>query len=119
MYPRIAPNGVGCTVDEFCDMVAYTVDLIGVDHVGLGSDYYAGQGDEELHWWRQGRWSRKPMVPISGPVEFPEWFAAGSGYATVLEHLRKRGFSESEVERIAGGNWLRMFDGGFVADPQN
>lgn len=56
------------------------------------------------------------MVPISGPVEFPEWFAAGSGYATVLEHLRKRGFGESEVERIIGGNWLRLFDG-FVADP--
>lgn len=44
MYPRIAPNGVGCTVDEFCDMVAYTVDLIGVDHVGLGSDYYMRPG---------------------------------------------------------------------------
>ncbi|MFD3982304.1 dipeptidase [Streptomyces griseus] len=119
MYPRIAPSGVDCTIDQFCDMVTYTVDLIGVDHVGLGSDYYAGQGDEELHWWRQGRWSRKPMVPISGPVEFPAWFAAGSGYATVLEHLRKRGFSESEIERIAGGNWLRMFDAGFVADPRN
>ncbi|MFF8955632.1 dipeptidase [Streptomyces sp. NPDC014894] len=119
MYPRIAPNGVACSVGEFCDMVAYTADLIGVDHVGLGSDYYAGQGDEELHWWRQGRWSRKPMVPISGPVEFPEWFAAGSGYAAVLKELRTRGFSEQEVERISGGNWLRMFDEGFAAGPRN
>ncbi|MFD7548916.1 membrane dipeptidase [Streptomyces sp. NPDC059578] len=119
MYPRIAPNGVDCTVEEFCDMIAYTVELIGVDHVGLGSDYYAGQGDEELHWWRQGRWSRKPMVPISGPVEFPEWFAAGRGYAQVLERLRTRGFSAAEVEKISGGNWLRMFDDGFSAVPQN
>lgn len=117
MYPRIAPGGIDCTVDQFCDMVAHTVELIGVDHVGLGSDYYAGQGDEELHWWRQGRWSRKPMVPISGPVEFPDWFAAGKGYAPVLAQLRTRGFSAAEVAKISGGNWLRMFDEGFTAGP--
>ncbi|MYY09122.1 dipeptidase [Streptomyces sp. SID4919] len=119
MYPRIAPNGVDCTVAQFCDMIAYTVELIGVDHVGLGSDYYAGQGDEELHWWRQGRWSRKPMVPISGPVEFPDWFAAGRGYADVQAELLRRGFTDSEVARISGGNWLRMFESGFVAGPAN
>ncbi|MEU9334044.1 membrane dipeptidase [Streptomyces sp. NPDC048290] len=115
MYPRIAPDGADCTVDRFCDMVAYTADLIGVDHVGLGSDYYAGHGDEELHWWRQGRWSRSPMVPISGPVEFPDWFAAGRGYATVRQRLLERGFSAAEVDRISGGNWVDLFATGFTA----
>ncbi|WP_181787150.1 membrane dipeptidase [Streptomyces phytophilus] len=118
MYPRLAPNGQACTVADFCDMVAYTAELIGVEHVGLASDYYAGQGDEELHWWRQGRWSRKPMVPISGQVDFPEWFAAGSGYADVLAELRRRGFGEQEIELMAGGNWVRVFDEGFRPGPQ-
>ncbi|WP_405796100.1 membrane dipeptidase [Streptomyces sp. NBC_01506] len=119
MYPRIAPDGVRCSVDRFCDMVAYTAELIGVEHVGLGSDYYAGQGDEELHWWRQGRWSRKPMVPISGPVEFPAWYAAGRGYALVRERLRERGFTAAEVARIAGGNWVDLFDDGFTPAAQH
>ncbi|MFE0424465.1 dipeptidase [Streptomyces sp. NPDC058953] len=118
MYPRIAPDGVDCTVDRFCDMVAYTVELIGVEHVGLGSDYYAGQGDEELHWWRQGRWSRTPMVPISGPVEFPGWYAAGKGYDAVRRRLLERGFTAADVERISGGNWVDLFDTGFTAAPR-
>ncbi|GII92121.1 dipeptidase [Sinosporangium siamense] len=113
MYPRLAPNGTDCSLDDFCDMVAWTVDLIGVDHVGLGSDFYTGHGDEELVWWRQGRWSRSPMVPISGVVEFPGWFDAAKGYRDVLDGLRKRGMTDEEVAKVAGENWLRLFDATF------
>ena len=114
MYPRLAPGGLDCTLDQFCDMVAWTADLVGVEHVGLGSDYYAGQGDEELVWWRQGRFSRAPVMPISGLVEFPDWFAAGRGYAQVREKLASRGFTAADIERIAAGNWLRLFDATFA-----
>lgn len=109
MYPRIAPNGENCSLDDFCDMIRWTVDLIGIDHVGLGSDYYSGHADEEILWWRQGRWSRTSLVPVSGFVEFPEWFDASRGYPAVFARLSEKGMSDAEIAAIAGENWLRLF----------
>jgi membrane dipeptidase len=110
MYPRIAPNGINCTLDDYCDMVLWTIDLLGIDHVAFGSDYYAGHADEEILWWRQGRWSRTSLVPVSSFVEFPGWFNASSGYPSVLERLSERGLNDTEVAAVAGENWLRVFD---------
>lgn len=109
MYPRIAPKGEACTIDDFVDMIKWTVDLIGVEHVGLGSDFYMGHADEEILWWRQGRWSRTSMVPVSGFVEFPQWFDSSRGYPRVLARMAEAGLSEQEVAAIAGGNWSRIF----------
>ncbi|KXX58988.1 dipeptidase [Rhodococcus sp. LB1] len=109
MYPRIAPNGINCSLDDFCDMVEWTVENIGIDHVGFGSDFYIGQADEEVLWWRQGRWSRTSMVPLTGYQPFPEWFGQSTGFPLVIDGLRGRGFSESDLAKVAGGNWDRLF----------
>jgi membrane dipeptidase len=109
MYPRIAPNGVNCSLDDFCDMVEWTVERIGIDHVGFGSDFYIGQQDEEILWWRQGRWSRTSMIALDGYQPFPEWFGQSTGFPVILQELRNRGFSETDVAKLAGGNWERLF----------
>lgn len=114
MYPRIAPNGSKCTLDDFCDMVCWTIDLIGIEHVGFGSDFYTGHADEEILWWRQGRWSRTSMVPVSGYVDFPEWFDSSRGYPAVLARLADLGLNEAEIAAVAGRNWLRLLDDVFL-----
>lgn len=113
MYPRLAPGGVNCTLESFCDMVAWTADMVGVEHVGFGSDFHTGYDDEILAWWRSGRWSRTPMIQISGRVNFPNWFDAGTGFSAILERLRALGLSDADVELIAGKNWLRVFEATF------
>lgn len=109
MYPRIAPNGINCSLDDFCDMVEWTVENIGVDHVGFGSDFYIGQDDEEILWWRQGRWSRTSMVPLTAYQPFPAWFGQSTGFPLILEALRGRGFNEVDLGKVNGGNWERLF----------
>ncbi|QBJ96722.1 dipeptidase [Rhodococcus sp. ABRD24] len=109
MYPRIAPNGVNCSIDDFCDMVFWTVENIGIDHVGFGSDFYIGYADEEVLWWRQGRWSRTSMIPLTGYTPFPRWFDSSRGYTDLLARLEQRGMSPAEVSAVAGGNWARVF----------
>lgn len=117
MYPRIAPNGVNCTVDDFCDMVEWTAELIGVEHVGFGSDFYMGHADEEILWWRQGRWSRTSLIPVTSFVEFPSWFDSSRGYPTLLQRLSARGVSDSDIALMAGENWLRVFGETFDRNP--
>jgi membrane dipeptidase len=60
-------------------MVARTVDIAGIDHVGIGTDYSHHSSQAYLDWMRMGRWSRvvnygAGAVTSSGPAAKPQWF---------------------------------------------
>jgi microsomal dipeptidase-like Zn-dependent dipeptidase len=50
LYPFHLPNGSECTLDDFCQMVAKTADMVGIDHLGIGSDLCLNQ-PQEVHTW--------------------------------------------------------------------
>ncbi|HTP97620.1 MAG TPA: membrane dipeptidase [Burkholderiales bacterium] len=106
------------TLEEFGDMVAWVVDLIGVEAVGLGTDYCPGHPNTVRNWWRYARWSRETAPEASmkiAPHEgWSEWMKTQAGLANVLRELARRGFSADEVAAIMGGNWMRLFGETFV-----
>ena len=73
------------TLDETLDHFDHVVNLVGVDHVGIGSDY-DGVGDS---------------LPIG--------LKDVSTYPNLVEGLLKRGYSEEDVRKILGGNLLRVW----------
>jgi membrane dipeptidase len=113
-YPKIMRDGSDCTIETFVDMVSWTVDLVGVNAVGLGTDYYDGWPESQIKWWRAGRWARESAIPIKGFSKWPTWFQSPVDFPILIEALEKRGFSSEDVAKIAGGNWLRLFRESFV-----
>lgn len=113
MYPKIMKNASASTLESFLDMVCWSVDLMGVDAVGFGTDFYDGWPESQIKWWRAGRWARESAVPIKGFSPWPAWFPSPVAFPAVVAGLASRGFSAEEVAKIAGGNWLRMFADGF------
>ena len=71
-------------MDDFMDHIDYMVEKIGIDHVGISSDFDGGGG-------------------IVG------WDDA-SETMNVTSALRERGYSESEIAKLWGGNLLRVLD---------
>ena len=71
-------------VSDFVDHIDYMVKLIGIDHVGISSDFDGGGG-------------------IYG------WNDASETFNVTLE-LVKRGYNEQEIEKLWGGNLLRVLD---------
>ncbi|MEO9891156.1 dipeptidase [Aurantibacter sp.] len=71
-------------VSDFVNHIDYMVKLIGIDHVGISSDFDGGGG-------------------IAG------WSDASETLNVTLE-LVKRGYSEDEIEKLWGGNLLRVLD---------
>lgn len=112
-YPKILKGGSDCTLDGFVDMVDWTVQLVGPDHVGFGTDFYDGWPVSEIMWWRAGRWARESAVPIKGFSAWPSWFQSPRDFPNLLEALAARGYSPEDVAKIAGGNWLRLFRDSF------
>lgn len=77
-----APVAVGVT--DLVDHIDYMVKLIGIDHVGISSDFDGGGG-------------------IDG------WTDASETFNVTLE-LVKRGYSEEDIAKLWGGNLLRVLD---------
>ena len=71
-------------MSDFMDHIDYMVKKIGIDHVGISSDFDGGGG---IIGWNDA-----------------------SETMNVTDALRDRGYSDSEIEKLWGGNLLRVLD---------
>lgn len=119
LYPHHLKDGAGCRLEDFAAMVARTAELIGVDHLGIGSDLCRKWGYQTLEWMRSGRWTEAPDYgegSADKPAwpEQPAWFRSAADMPNIADGLAARGFAPDEVAKIMGGNWLRFFTDGFA-----
>ena len=113
LYPFHLKNGPQCTLDDFCDMVVWTAERMGVDKIGLGSDLCQNQPQSVLEWMRNGRWSKTMDYGegSEGNAGWPEqlsWFDDSRDFPGIASALSQRGFSDDEMGKIMGGNWLDL-----------
>lgn len=118
LYPHHLAGGSACTLASFCAMVARTAELMGADHIGIGSDLCQDQPDSVVAWMRNGRWTRdadfgEGSAAQPGFPPQPPWFRDNRDFGGIAEGLRRTGFAEPEVAGIMGGNWLSFFESSF------
>jgi len=78
------PPSPRATVKDFVDHIDYAVKLIGIDHVGISSDFDGGGG-------------------VDG------WNGADETFNVTLELVR-RGYTEEQIGKLWSGNLLRVLD---------
>jgi len=74
------------TVEKVADHIDHVVDLVGIEHVGLGSDY-DGVG---------------PTLPVG--------LKDVSTYPNLFAELLERGYTENDIQKIASGNVFRVWN---------
>jgi membrane dipeptidase len=122
-YRNITPAYACETVKGWGEMVARTVDLIGIDHVAVGTDRSHNHVKADYDWMRMGRWTRGVDYgagSAANPGKAPplDWFTSVKDIGRIPEGLRQAGFSPAEIEKITSGNWLRVY-GEVFAGAQN
>ena len=118
IYPHHLKDKGDCTLESFCEMIARTADLMGVDNIGLGSDLCQDQPDSVVEWMRVGRWSKEidygeGSASDSGFPPMPAWFEDNRHFGNIAAGLAQYGFSEAETAAVMGENWLRFYDNSF------
>jgi membrane dipeptidase len=68
------------------DHIDYIVKLVGVDYVGVGSDF---DGMDDISQGLDG----------NGVLDFPK----------ITKALKERGYEKNDIEKILGGNFIRVF----------
>ena len=84
LLSEVEKNSPPVDVSDFVDHIDYMVKLIGIDHVGISSDFDGGGG-------------------IKGWNDASETF-------NVTYELVKRGYSEEQIAKLWGLNLLRVLD---------
>lgn len=90
-YETLEPNGLpsknakatSVTVETVADHIDHVVKIAGIDHVGIGSDY-------------------------EGMSDLPKGLEKGSGMPLLFAELKKRGYSDSDINKVAAENFLRV-----------
>lgn len=115
LYPLHLAHGSNCSQAEFCAMVAQTAELMGIDHIAIGTDFCVNQPVSVLHWMRNGRWAKETDFgegnadAPSWPRQ-PDWIRNAADFGNITQGLLDIGFHDSEVAQIMGGNWCRLFE---------
>ena len=116
LYPHHLKDTSNCTLESFCEMAAKTAELIGVEHIGIGSDLCIGHPNSVVEWMRNGKWTKTKDFGegSSSNPNFPKqptWFEDARGFKNLEKGLKKVGFQETEVNDILGNNWYNFYRG--------
>lgn len=93
-------------VDAHVDQYDYIRKRVGADHVGLGTDFVDGMPIPY-----GGGVNRDVIVPdmIDEPWRFVRGFESIAELPNLVAGLRRRGWSEPDIAKAMGGNWLRVY----------
>jgi membrane dipeptidase len=99
--------GDSTLTDDLMDQVDATVDLLGADHVGFGSDL------DFRNSVTRGAFIRKHPERVGVDYFTPMDESWGYGWLEHMPNFTKglvaRGYSDQEIKGILGGNFLRLF----------
>jgi len=104
------------TLSHYLDAVEYIVDLVGIDHVGIGTDMSHGtypDGDliRGLPAKKSvgGAYAEHVEVAPRSRLRYVEGFDDYGQLPSVAEALLARGYGEEGVRKVLGENYLRVF----------
>jgi membrane dipeptidase len=107
------------TLNEFIDLIDYVAQLDGsTDHIGISTDMSLGTyPDHESDPWGTPdypdfteEYNRHVTDDIRSPLRNVDGFSDFAEVVSVADRLLSRGYSEQDVRKMLGENFLRVFD---------
>jgi len=99
------------TIETYVDHIDHVVQIAGIDHVGVASDFVMqgiSASATRENWYEPRLISFKPSYQVRWPPWIPGLEPAHR-YRSVAEILDRRGYSSGDIEKVLGLNWLRYY----------
>lgn len=109
--PGFLTSNFKTTIENWLDHIDYIINLVGIEHVGIGTDYYGYSVPDNL---------AKKIDELIGILGFRQEhratftdkmqdFESYEKFPNLIKGLISRGYSDMEISKIAGENFLRVF----------
>ena len=109
VHPPFLAKGSDATIEDFIDVIDYLVNLVGIEHVTIGTDFTEGQPKEFFDWLLTGRSKKGPVQHLDFPVINPKGIRSADEFPNIAGALLDRGYVEPDVKKIMGENLLRLY----------
>jgi len=100
----VGPKKEESTLDRYVDHIEYVTNLIGINGVGVGFDFF-----EFIY----SQWPESAKRELAEKLTTPQFIPDLRNHAHARNLTRKlieRGFNDEQIEKILRGNWLRIFE---------
>ena len=99
----VSPREDESTLDRYIDHIEHIAELIGIDAVGIGFDFF----EFIYRQWPESR--QKELAAKFTTPHFISDLKKHSDARNLTRKLIERGFSDEQIEKILRGNWIRIF----------
>ncbi len=104
------------TLDDYLACMEYVIEMVGIDHIGIGTDHSIGTYSTTLHQELVQRYpsvfddyGRLVEAHAGSPLRYVSGFDDLTKFQAFGGVLAARGYSDSDVRKVLGGNFLRVF----------
>ncbi len=110
-FPPFLRNGFDSTMQDYADAIEDLIERVGIDHVGIGTDYTQAQPKAFFDWIFSQQGTKRRDVSDGYPENLlhPKGMETPDSLDSVAAELLLRGYSEADAAKLLGGNWLRLF----------
>lgn len=109
LSPVFMPEGANSKIEDVVVALDYLINLIGEDHVGIGTDMTQGHGEEFWRWIMRvnGTGSQVEVTPrdMQGMV-----IKKASDWPRITHALEQHGYPDSLIEKIVGRNFVSYLE---------
>lgn len=107
MFAPFLKAGINATIDDYVEAIQYIYNIVGEDAIGIGTDFTQGHGYDFFEYLTHDKGYARRLTRF-GEIINPLGMRTVGDFPNLTEALLKHGFSERQVVKIMGGNWVNL-----------
>ncbi|MEP3349115.1 MAG: dipeptidase [Marinomonas sp.] len=107
MFAPFLKAGINATIDDYVEAIQYIYNIVGEDAIGIGTDFTQGHGQDFFEYLTHDKGYARRLTRF-GEIINPLGMRTVGDFPNLTEALLKHGFSERQVEKIMGENWVNL-----------
>lgn len=107
MFTPFLRAGVNATIDDYVEAIQYVYNIVGEDAIGIGTDFTQGHGEDFFEYLTHDKGYARRLTRF-GEIINPKGIRTVGEFPNLTEALLRHGFSERQVLKIMGENWVNL-----------
>lgn len=107
MFAPFLAKGIDSTIDDYAEAIEYTMNIVGEDAIGIGTDFTQGHGQDFFEYLTHDKGYARRLTNF-GKIINPLGIRTVGEFPNLTETLLKRGHPERVVRKIMGENWVNV-----------
>jgi membrane dipeptidase len=109
MFPPFLRRGIESTVHDYVEAIQYTINVIGEDAVGIGTDFTQGYDKGFFDWITHDKGAYRKLTEF-GRILNPLGIRTLGEYPNLTDAMQSAGMPDRVIEKVLGTNWIRILD---------